>query len=276
MNPVLYQINGVLPADQYLPGQYQWPYAVQLTSALLDCQSPPSSGTLILTLEVGGVLQSFQFTIPSGVGGMVVPRSMNVLVPANTPVRWLATFANAPEDTATQLAIMLQAVPQSTSQVAAIQPKLTVQWVNGRERLTLFNYDANTRTFTETSPGISTGRATLTQSGNTQLTISIGMSLPQTEVLNVSGMQFFAPAFIAIGGVASGQTPRLLFNVDNVTVATLATDGLRVVELSEDDPPVLAPSDAGFYSRFEFYSSGVLTAVLNGQGLTALDLEEFS
>lgn len=272
MNPVIYQLSGVLPEDKYVPGQYQWSIPVQLSTALLDCQ-PPSTGTLTIILEVGGVLKSFRFTVAAGTSPLAIPQSVNVLVPANTAVRWKASFAGAPEDAAVELSITLQPVEQSISQVAAVRPQLTVQWANGKERLTLFNYNPDTHSFTETSTGISAGRAVIVQAGDASLSIYIGTP-PMGKVFQALSSAIWANSFIAIGGTASGQSPRLSFMVGNATIATLAADALRIPNLIEDMSPALTPTDAGYYCRFEFYSGGILTGVLNASGLTALGLEE--
>lgn len=270
MTSAIYQLNGVPPADGYIPGQNQWTTPMQVLYATLTCQ-PPTSGILTLSLEVGGVLTGFQFTV--GAGTAPVRRSNAVLasIPANTLVRWKAAFTGTPEQAATQVAITMRLTPQSVSQVTAVPPVLTLQWVNAAERLTLFNYNATTHTFVETSPGISAGRASITQSGDTQISISIGA----TEVLRAAAGQLLAPSIVAQGGVTSTQSPRLSFCVDNVAVATVAADALRVVELTEGTPAALTWSDAGFNSRFAFYSGGMLTAVINATGLTALEVGEF-
>jgi hypothetical protein len=268
MQPVLYQLNGSLPADKYLPGQYQWPFATQITTALLDCQ-PPAGGVLALILEVGGVLKAFRFTVAAGTTALVIPQNVNVLVPANTVVRWKAAFSEAPEAAAVDVALTMQVVPQSISQVTAVPPKLTVQWSNGIERLTLFNYNPTTHTFSEATPGISAGRATVTQSAP-QTSVFIGA----TEVLRVAGSKLFSPSFFALGSTVSKYSPTLTFQVDTLPVARLDLGGFRVVDLTEGTPAALSPTDAGFNSRFEFWSGGVLTAALNANGVVALEVDE--
>jgi len=270
MTQAIYQLNGILPTDKYVPGQYVWTVPMQLTEAVLTCR-PPSAGTLAVILEVGGVLKTFRFTIGAGGGGEVrLTRLVNALVPANTVVRWKASFSGMPEEAAVELAITMNVVPQSVSQVAFAAPKLTVQWANGRERLTLFNYNVLTHGFTEATPGISAGRAGVVKNGTTSLGVFIGA----TELLIVAGGILFAPTFAARGGVVSLLSPRLSFCVDNVPIATLAADALRVVELTEGTPAVLTSDDLDFFSRFEFYSAGGLTAVLNANGLTSVNLQE--
>ena len=64
MNPFLFQTNGVLPDSEYLLGQPSFSYPIRPTQALLTCH-PPSSGTLTLTLEMGGVLTVIAFTVPA-------------------------------------------------------------------------------------------------------------------------------------------------------------------------------------------------------------------
>lgn len=268
MNPVLFQRNGVQPGGAYLPGQYRWSFPVRLNSAQIVCQ-PPSAGVLTLTLEIGGELSDTQLTIPAG--NAAVNRSIDIeaLVPANTFVRWKASHDGGVENASRNVALTLFGVPQSVSEAAASRSTLTVQWINGPERLTLFNYDAATHAFTETITGISDGRAAILQDA-TRLTIAIRASL----VLAMAGGICFVPEFVALGGVATVHSPRLVFCVNNVPIATLTASELRVTDLVEDDPDVLTPSDEGFYDRFEFYSDGVLTAALTEAGLTAKALQE--
>lgn len=269
MIQAIYQLNGILPSDKYVPGQYVWSVPMQITSAVLNCK-PPSAGTLAVILEVGGVLKAFRFTLAAGPGEVNLTRTVSALIPANTIVRWKANFTGVPEEAAVELSITMSVVPQSVSQVTAVPPKLTVQWANGLERLTLFNYNPTTHSFVETSPGISAGRAGIVKSGN----VSLGIFIGATELLIVASQVLLAPTFVARGGVASFLSPRLSFCVDNVPIATLAADAFRIAELIENVPPVLTAADPEFFSRFEFYSAGVLTAVLSASGLTALNLQE--
>lgn len=269
MNPVLYQINGVL-LGSYLPGQYQWPFAVQLTTALLDCQGPPSAGVLALMLEVGGVLQGPQFTIAASSAPVEQPLTLNVLVPANTQVRWRAVFAGAPEAGAVQLSLTMQPVEQSISRVTVPTPALTLQYLSGGARTTLFNYDPVGNAYTEVTPGISSGLVALTQTGNTQLSIA----LPTVATLTIASGVITAPAFIARGGVMPVSSPVLLFCVNGSVIATLAQDGLRVVNLVEGTPVLAAPGSVAFASQFQFWSQGSLTGLLGSTGLTGLLFQE--
>ena len=66
-NPILFVGNGVLLDGAYLPGQYGWHLPVRLDTAMLTCRAP-SSGTLVLTLEVNGQLTPLAFTVPGPCG----------------------------------------------------------------------------------------------------------------------------------------------------------------------------------------------------------------
>lgn len=269
MNPVLFQVDGVVPTD-YLPGLYQWAFPVQLTAATLSCQQPPSAGVLTLTLEVAGAAQTVQFSLAAGSSPVTTPQAMNVLVPANGLVRWQASFTGTPDQAAQKLSISLQMVPQSVAQVATLAPQLTLRYLNGSTRLTLFTYDPVANAYTEVSPGISTGLLTLTQTGNTQ----ISFALPSGAQLVVANGKVAAPALIARGGVVSTFSPRVQFCVNGLPIAVLAQDGLRVVQLTEGTPVLPAAGSSAFNSQFQFWSQGALTALLGSTGMIGLSFQE--
>jgi len=64
------------------------------------------------------------------------------------------------------------------------------------------------------------------------------------------------------------------FMVGEIPVATLTKTQLLINRITEDAPAALAESDPAFWLRFEFYSDGLLTAVLNQTGLVANALDQ--
>jgi len=69
VNPVLFEINGVLADGKYLLGDCTFSQAVQVTKVLLTCR-PPANGRLVLALEVGGTETGIVFVVARlGPGG---------------------------------------------------------------------------------------------------------------------------------------------------------------------------------------------------------------
>jgi len=267
MNPVIYQRPGFLISGEYLPGQYRWPFDVRLSTALLDGESP-AEGVLTLSVEIGGGLTPV-FTVPAS-GHVVLQRPVNLLVPANTWVRWRGDFTGPPEAAANNVAITLHAVPQSIAGVATLPPPLTLQWHNGLERFVLFNYAPATHTFTEDQPGIASGRAILTQTGDA----SFSLALQALEKMRVASENFYLEELIEGTASRSALFPRLVFCAGPFPCATITPLGFFTRTFTEADPEILLPADLDFHNRFEFYSGGQLTAVLDVNGLTATELIE--
>jgi hypothetical protein len=267
MNPILFEINGPLPDSKYILGRYRWGRSMRLASALLTCR-PPSSGSLTLTLEVGDVLTNTRFSVPaSNQAEVIQSQTLNVVVPANTWVRWKAIFTEAPENAAAAASITVNSVADNG---AVPKPVLSVGWVNGGERLTLFSYDALAHAFYPLAAAAT--RAAIINSGpNNSLAISIQNNL----ALQVASSKLFVNEIQATGATATPESPRLEFQIDSQRIATLTKSGVLVVPQVADGPPAtLSPADPDFYRRFEFYSDGGLTAVLTSTGLTTLSIEQ--
>lgn len=264
LNPILFQTASPLVADKYMGGHYKWSHDVLLQSALLTCV-PPRAGYITFTLEVAGALTDVSFTVSSSTQVEVVEEiTLLQAVAAGSVIRWKVTASTAIDDAAWQASITMHGVPKSFGSVTVQTPALTVVWVNGPERLVLFDYDPATHSFSETVSGISSGRASITRSGDTQLEISLQSILAlrcQSDTLYINGLE-------ALGGVAATESPRLEFMVGQTRVATLTKTGvLRIVEIDEADPAVDSHA-------FGFYSNGSLTANIGVTGLKAKNVEE--
>jgi hypothetical protein len=255
VNPILYQLDGNLLDGQYLPGEYQWSTPVVLASAACAVRTLPTLGVLVLTLELGGVLTPLTFTVTSA--GVLPPgQSLNVTVPANTLVRWKASFSGPPATSADGVAVVV--TPAAPSPVA---PVLTVQWLNGPENLTLFSYAAG-GSFTPLNPALLAGRATITQT-NSQTSFFI----QGVECLRVANGIFYANDF-DVEGAQTVETPKLQFQLNGVTLATLTRTGLHLPDADELPPLSLGAGE------FDFYNNGTLAAVLWPRGLIAAALRE--
>jgi hypothetical protein len=266
MNPVLFEMEGVLTDSQYLLGEYSFTKPVQINKALLTCR-PPSRGTLGLVLEVDGVETPVVFIVLASAQAEVTQsRDLSLVVPANATLRWKAHFDGAPENAASKASITLSPIE---FRVGA-QPALTVTWVNGLERLTLFNYAPATHGFTEAAPGLSAGRASITNTGpDNSLTIAI----QDTTALVVADGKVIAGE-LRVDGVATQESPRLEFVIGGRRVATLTKSGvLRVLDITEV-AAIEALSVSLLSSQFAFFSNGAATAVLSPAGVTALNIAE--
>jgi hypothetical protein len=265
MNPVLFEMEGGLTDNKYLLGEYSFTKPVQINKALLTCR-PPSRGTLGLVLEVDGAETPVVFIVLASVQAEVTQsRDLSLVVPANATLRWKAYFDGAPENAASKASITLSPIE---FRVGA-QPALTVTWVNGLERLTLFNYSPATHAFAEAAPGLSAGRASITNTGpDNSLTIAI----QGTTALVVANAKVYAQQFQT--GVATQESPRLEFVIGGRRVATLTKSGvLRVLDITEV-AAIEALSVSLLSSQFAFFSNGAATAVLSPAGVTALNIAE--
>jgi hypothetical protein len=180
--PVLFELNGILPANQRLLGQYRWAFAARLTGALLEVAQPPAATPLELWLEVDGVRKAKLFTIgpgPRPETPSTVESDFTLVVQANSWVRIVGDFAGEPEEAAGFLAVTLAMVPRSIADVATLTPLLQVAWVNGDERLILFTYEASTHSFT--AGMFAAGRASITRAGDTSIQFFM-----EGEVMEVS------------------------------------------------------------------------------------------
>lgn len=267
MQPILYPVNGLWQQGRYLLGAYRWAYPVRLEAANLTVR-PPASGSLTLTLEVGGSLTDVAFTVGSGAGSdeVSLDRDVAVLVPANQWVRWLVTASTVPEEDAASFgSVTVQPYAQSVTQASVPASVYQVGWVEGVSgRVIVFGYDPATHTFTGTSAAA--GRAAFVNNGpDASLSVRIGAA----EVLRVAAGEIRCNEFFALGSVATAEVPRLEFLVDGARVATLsATGALRVAQVTED------PASLAGLGGFQFYSGGALTAVLAKTGLYAAAIQE--
>ena len=188
MQPVLYQLNGELLDGRYLPGQYAWPVPMTLASAEVLLPAPLATGTLQLALEVGGLLTGDVLVMAAGTSPLV-SLALAVAVPAQTPVRWRASFSGSPAQCPTGVQLLLTAAPTP----ALVKPPLRVNWVYGKERLPLYAYDPTTYQFTDISNGLAVGRCTLDQSLGFRLALQ-GVSQLQIGGAGAAGV-VIAPQF---------------------------------------------------------------------------------
>jgi len=270
LNPALFKVDGVLTGGRYLPGIYSWPVDVRLQGARLSCVTP-TDGTLALTLMVGGVsVPGAVFLVGGarGSGDVFVPTSFacdfRVTVPANMPVRWWVDFDGAAEDAARAVEVVVPVQTSAGWMTATTRTAtLTVDWVNGSERFTLFSYDPPTRTFNSISVNPTLYGQVIQNARGTSFYIQGQLCLRVADEVT------FSPMFTAVGGIAPNpvQGPRLQFCIDGVPVANVTQQGLWMVDGVEDTP--VAGGEG-----FEFYGVGELIAVLTAQGMTGVSFQE--
>ncbi len=260
MNPVIFQTPGILPDGKYLPGEYAWTQPVSLRIATLRC-TPPSSGSLVLRLELGGILTTLAFTVTAG-SGSVQERMLGLIVPANTVIRWKAAFTGVPAAAASAVAVTVEVAQQGSSSGSIVQtPTWPVFWVDGPERVLALTYVPATHTFTPTAYGAA--HVGLGTSGSRWT-----LSLQGTAALVADSGTLKANSFNSLG-LATQESPRLEFMVGPLRVGVLTQTEFRVAKLIEEAPPALDSSTSDFYYRYEFHAPSGLVAVLTASGLTA-------
>lgn len=246
--PFLFPHPGPLAAGVYLMGSPRFSRVRMAVAARVTALAGSSLQPTVLGLEAGGVMTAVTLAlIPSRAG-----ESMSLLFPlaaalaANMELRW--KVVSGPGDV-TKIGLTLLIAEAGTALVAAVP--LTVRWVNGSEELELFRYDTATHTFTESSAGISTGRAAIANAATLLVTIQ------GVEALKMNAGHLRLNEIRANGGTALVESPRLEFFSGSVRLAALGKSGvLAVTDFTE------AASITGGSDKFEFYDSGSLSAVL--------------
>jgi hypothetical protein len=142
-----------------------------------------------------------------------------------------------------------------------IDPEMYVQWVKGWETLRLFDYDT-VNGFTETSAGISGGRASISTAGD------LLISIEGEAAMRVEDGELVVGELIEAPGIAAIDSPRLEFWRGSQRLATLSKDGrLRVFAAAEETPSYGT-------ERFHFSGTGGLVATLSATGLQAVAIVE--
>lgn len=266
VNDCIFQISGVLPGGYHLPGRYEWPSRVRLGRVRV-IGSRPVGGEQVLRLEVGGVATGAVVLLPAAVPGSTaldVTVELGVEVAAGVEVRWLSEFAGAAEDAVFGVCLVME-----VGEPVVERPALTLEWVDGVERRVLFRYDSETHVFTEVLPGSSENLVFLQQVGDSAIVVyvcDVAALWVVDGVFRVLELDTVSPA--------AGLSPRLCFCVGGEVVAALTQWDFRVSEAAEGTVGGLTAADNGYWSRFEFWSGGVLTATLDRSGLVALEIGE--
>ena len=142
--------------------------------------------------------------------------------------------------------------------VECIHARLWVQWVNGKENLTVFLYDKGTKAFTPTP--LAAGRAAITVDGDTiemSLQGETAASVTEDGVLTVKQFREGAPR---------ASSPRLEFVRQYRSIrrlATLSKDGvLSAPQIIETDELPAGSDQFHFLSNVSIGIAGVLAAEL--------------
>lgn len=145
-----------------------------------------------------------------------------------------------------------------------IPNSLTVRWVDGEANLKVFDFEPGLGIWTPTE--YADGRADILTSPDTSLTIAY---LNGSEVLRIEGGIVKVGGLRALGGTASGESPRLEFWLNASRVASLHGGGvLTVPDVTENPAPPAGDQ------QFEFYANGNRIAILTRLGLVARGLAE--
>lgn len=264
MSPVLYQKNGVLIDGEYLPGHYWWTSDVVITGILVQ-GTMPTAGTFHLQLEINGVLTDYALPVQAGTGAFKLTDSLVAAVPADQNVRWKASFSGTPAQAPMAVALTMSVAPAG----AVVNPVLTVR--DGATGIVYYSYNAQTGVFAKVVPLGVTPAWALIQDGETELLIQYNGS----EIFSVENGAVNAETFSASNPVSPKGTAAAIFYVGNTPVGTLTkTGGFYAANITEDSPAQLSELSAAYYSQFEFWSNGQLTAALGATGLTAASIVE--
>lgn len=267
MKNAIFIANGILYPGNYLLGHFKWNGDVFVQSALITV-TPPSTGTVKIALEVNGGLTGHEFIIPQGTEETKLNLTLNLALQAGQVLRWKVTqFDAAPQNAAFAASITLGVFNQNQ---IFVPPKiLQIRWVNGPEKMILFNYSNAANTYTEAAAGMAANRLEIVNAGpedSLQINFLNGSSL---QALRVAGGIVYTNELEAFGSVnARSEFPYIEFLISGVPVATLTRAGkLRVIALTQDVPALDE-------NQFEFYSGQSLTAAITSQGLIFNELSQ--
>lgn len=250
---------GPLAPGDYLLGSPRWSTATRLLQARLTCVCGSTTPT-VLALEVGGALSGKTLTLQPAYAGEVIQNGVfqiNYLLPAETAIRWRVLSAPAaPADRITRLGLTLSVAEAGTS----LQPaaSLHVMWRNEAEYFRLYDYAPATHTFTETTAGLTAGRATLANATDFSAVIQ------STLAAQADGSGAFSVNLVYCNGgsTALESGPRLEFFSGPRRLGSLTKAGTWYVPDLFEEAAVAGGSD-----RFEFYGGGSRVAALGGPGV---------
>lgn len=268
-----FKLTGPLLSGSYLMGSPRWAQPVSIGNVRVVCRAGSGSGPLtrtVLQMETGGQLVERRIhLLPlESAEEIQVVTALDYILPADTELRFKCVLSPGLEqDAVREIGLTLHATPASEDSVAGLpdtpasNEEFYVRWVNDQEDLRLLEYDPETHLFTESSAGISTGRASIDQDCTVTIDGTVALQIVD-ESLQVS-------RFIARGGTAATAFPRLEFWRGNQRLASLTKDGkLYVVDITE------AATVSGGSDRFELYGNGSLAAVIGPVRLTGLSFQE--
>jgi len=269
MKQLYSHLDTVLGAGGYLLGAWRFTGETTLIHAVLQVQ-PPRSGNITIGLEIDGTVGEV-FSIgpnanPDDPSEVVIQRPLGLDLAANSFFRWrVVEFTSPIEDGPLKTSATIGYVSQGVAQVFVLSPQLSVDWVKGEERFTLFDYDPTTGLFLETAEaeGLSAGRAAIDIHARDRVTVTI----EDATALRVTSGLVQAAEVDALGGVATNESPRLEFIANGERAATLTKSGvLRVARVTQD-----APESAN--TVFSFHSLQALSATLSAEGLVCSGIQ---
>lgn len=269
MNTFLFQFTGPIAAGQYLLGSPSWSEPVAITSVRLTCLTGTSTEATVFQIEVDGVAQKAFRVMPDRAGQLInIPLPIKLTIPAEAEIRVsCVTGPSTTEGALREIGLTLYA-PEASS-ATPLTGEMFVNWVNGPEKLRLFDYNPSTHQFTEASSGVSATRATIDNSTGFTATIQ------GTVAARSIGDQLASDEFICNGGTAASESPRLEFFIGSQRVATLTKTGLFYVGDIDEAASVTAGTN-----RFSFHGTGGVIATIGpavdgtGNILTAIECVE--
>lgn len=153
---------------------------------------------------------------------------------------------------------------QNTPPAVSSSVPLSLQWVGSDGTFTLYAHNATSGNFTESSAGITTGRATAAytpsdQSGKFEILFASG----STVALRVTSGQVLEVGTLVVGAPGAADVPRVDFVVGNARVASV-TLAKKLFVFGVDEVTALATGDNQFQIKANSALSLVLSAVKAG------------
>lgn len=260
MPHVVFKRVAGLAANTYLLGHYAWPKDMRIVSASATFDAP--GDRTVVSLFIDGVDSGYTITLLPGATTASMSLPFGVPISSGSQVRLQVTTApTLIDDFATNVCVVAYVVDDDYSIEAESVKSMWVNWRNGYENFKLYNYTPSTHTFSEASTGISTGRATVSDTAATIQSVA-GYSVLDAGAIyhcNFADLQSVIPS-----------EPSLEFIIGATKVGVVTQDEFFV-------PQIVESIDLVTSDNFCFYSpSGTLTATLGAGGLRALAITEFA
>jgi hypothetical protein len=249
----LFQFTGTIEVGQYLLGSPKFEGgAVELVNARLIATVGTSVLPTVFQLEINGDLVDKKFpVVPKHAGQMVnLVFRINRKLAEDDEIR--IKCVSCPDVAEGLSTIGFNLTAREASTLTEETGEMYVRWVNGSENIRILEYNPATHLFTETSSGISSGRASIANATTFQAIVDGEVAAECNAV-----PELLINELMCVGSTGSNETPRIEFWIGATRIASLTKTGrFYVLDIVE------SASVTGGSTFFEFYGAGALAAVL--------------